>query len=65
SRPRPVRKDGDPVRLTYSDITMRFAIPALREAIRKDVPLDPDTLMKNLRELVPTSIMDDGTTMKE
>lgn len=40
--------------LTYSDLTLRFAIPALRDAAWQDRPLDVVSLAKALKHLRPT-----------
>ena len=43
--------------LSYSDLTLRFAIPALREAVGCDRPLDASKLAKDLQALEPTPSM--------
>lgn len=40
--------------LSYSDLTLRFAVPALREAAADDKRLDVRALAKTLRSLEPT-----------
>jgi len=42
---------------SYSDLTLRFAIPALREAVACDQPLDALVLAKTLQTLKPTPAM--------
>ncbi len=55
------KTDGSEVRipLTYSDLTLRFAIPAIREAAWRDGKLDAQSLAKALEFLVPTPCMSD------
>ena len=43
--------------LTYSDLVLRFAIPALREAVGQDHALDASMLAETLRHLKPTPAM--------
>lgn len=50
---------GVRVPLTYSDLTLRFAIPAIREAAWRDKRLDIQSLTKALECLVPTPCMSD------
>ena len=53
-------KDGDSneeVPLTYSDLTLRFAIPAIREAVWHGNKLDIQSLAKALRRLAPAPRM--------
>lgn len=45
---------GPVLQLTYSDLTLRFAIPALREAVWHDRPLEVLSLAKMLEGLAPT-----------
>ena len=42
------------VRFTYSDLTLRFAVPAVREAVAIDEKLKVGTLMNSLKCLIPT-----------
>lgn len=55
----PRKRDGEPLRFSYSDLTLRFAVPALREAIHRKTPLDVSALASRLRELSPTRAMED------
>lgn len=50
-------KIGGGLRLSYSDLTLRFAIPALREAVTSDRELDAKALVRTLRALKPTPEM--------
>lgn len=43
--------------LSYSDLTLRFAVPVLREAVACDCELDALALAKRLRDLEPTPTM--------
>lgn len=43
--------------LTYSDLTLRFTMPALREAVWNDRLLDAPSLAKTLKHLRPTPAM--------
>lgn len=52
-----VRNKGLKVPFTYSDLTLRFAIPSLRNAISEGTRLDPCALADMLRELDPSPPM--------
>lgn len=45
------------LRLTYSDLTLRFAVPAVRDAVWQDRKLDIGALVETLRTLEPTPSM--------
>ena len=45
------------LRLTYSDITLRFVVPVVRDAVWRDRKLDQSVLLKTLRALKPTPPM--------
>lgn len=45
---------------TYSDLTLRFAIPAVREAVWQGGKLDVASLARSLSEIAPTPTMADG-----
>ena len=60
SSEKPCEDGGDPVPFTYSDLTLRFAIPALRDAIRRDEPLGIESLETRLLELKPSPPMEAG-----
>ena len=49
-----VRRRGNKTPFTYSDLTLRFAIPVVREAVGKDTKLDPTSLTRMLNQLIPT-----------
>lgn len=55
--------EGGPttVGYTYSDLTLRFAVPAVREAVAKDEKLSVSKLTKSLRSLIPTPRLQDST----
>ena len=48
--------------LTYSDLTLRFAVPALRDAAWQNRPLDAHSLAEILKTLCPTPAMSIATT---
>ena len=52
-----VRNKGQKVPFTYSDLTLRFAIPSLRNAIWGGTKLDPCVLANALRDLDPSPPM--------
>lgn len=52
-----VRLNGHKVPYTYSDLTLRFAIPALRKAIGQGAKLDACSLIRTLNELDPSPPM--------
>lgn len=54
SAERPLGSMREPVAFTYSDLTLRFAVPALRSAIHAGEPLSVDTLVAMLQDLEPT-----------
>jgi len=54
SQERPPRAGGEPIPFSYSDLTLRFAVPAIRNCIHAGVPLDPADLVAALRRLKPT-----------
>ena len=59
----PNRSSGEyALPLTYSDLTLRFAIPALRDAAWRDRPLDAVSLAKALKHLRPTPNMSVATS---
>ena len=60
---RPKRLDGQGcVPYTYSDLTLRFAVPALREAAWDDKPLQANVLKAVLARLSPTPPMSNNAT---
>lgn len=61
STPRPGKMAGEDLPLTFSDIVLRFSIPAVRDAVRNDTRLDPIFLETTLKRLEPSPQMDDGT----
>jgi len=46
--------------LTYSDLTLRFAVPTVREAAWRDTKLDVQSLTEALECLIPTPCMSDS-----
>ena len=54
SQERTIDGGAEPIAFSYSDLTLRFAIPALRSAIHAGVPLTADSLVAALKELEPT-----------
>ena len=52
------------VPLTYSDITLRFAIPALREAVWQREKLNADALVNALEALEPTPRVEFGESAR-
>ena len=55
---RSLEPSNESVRFTYSDLVLRFAVPALREAIDRNVRLDVAALVKRLKGLKPTRTME-------
>lgn len=51
---RPATDGGPAIRLSYSDLTLRFAVPAIRDAIHAGVPLEVESLIKKLEGLHPS-----------
>ena len=47
---------------TFSDLTLRFAVPAVREAVWNERKLNAKHLAASLRQLVPTGAMSDGAS---
>jgi SpoVK/Ycf46/Vps4 family AAA+-type ATPase len=54
SAERPIEGATEPIAFSYSDLTLRFAVPALRAAIHAGEPLSVDTLIATLQNLEPT-----------
>jgi len=54
SAERPIDGATVPVAFSYSDLTLRFAVPALREAIHTGEPLAVEALIATLQDLEPT-----------
>lgn len=54
------------LRLTYSDLTLRFVVPAVRDAVSRGCKLDGQALVERLKALKPTPPMADvgGETRK-
>lgn len=52
-----VHSGGPPISFSYSDLTLRFAVPAVREAIYGGVPLALEALLLALEALEPTPPM--------
>ena len=52
-----VRRNGPKVPYTYSDLTLRFAIPVLRKAIGQGDKLEARSLIRTLSELDPSPPM--------
>ena len=50
--------DGLRIPLNYSDLTLRFAVPAIRSAVWRDEKLDANSLARSLEALEPTPIVD-------
>ncbi len=48
------RESNGEMSLSYSDLTLRFAVPAVRRAVWLDERLDAEALAATLRELVPS-----------
>lgn len=48
------RKRGGDLPLSYSDLTLRFAVPAVRRSVWLNQPLDPSALAETLRKLDPS-----------
>ncbi len=54
SAARPLDGAVEPIAFSYSDLTLRFAVPALRKAIHAGEPLSIDTLVATLQGLEPS-----------
>lgn len=54
SAERPLSLSTEPVAFSYSDLTLRFAVPALRAAVHAGEPLSVDKLVTMLQNLEPT-----------
>ena len=65
SRPKVLNDGNGTVPFTYSDLTLRFAVPALREAAWKDRPLDVRALKAALERLLPTPPISGQAAEKE
>ena len=61
SKPKFVDSDAR-MPLTYSDLTLRFAVPTIRDAAWRDMKLDVQSLAAALECLVPTPCMSDPQT---